>query len=341
MPDPARPLVSVCIANFNGMSVIDDCLRSVLAQECNFSVEIIVHDDASTDDSSAYIRQHYPNATLIENEENVGYCISNNRMAAVAKGEYILLLNNDAALFPDALQTLYDAARTIGKAAALGLPQYDASSGELIDRGSLFDPFLNPIPNLDVNRADVGMIIGACLWLPKTLWDEIGGFPEWFHTLAEDMYLCCVARLWGYPVRVLTTSGFRHWVGKSLGGGKVTDENHLVTSLKRRALSERNKSYVMVLTYPAPLFHLIFPLHLVLLLLEGAALSLMKWDRRLWSDIYLACYGALWKQRDQLHLLRRNIQKKSRIDTREFRKVFKLCPHKLRMLLRHGIPKVT
>ncbi len=44
------PLVSVCIANFNGMGVIDDCLRSVLEQEGHIPLEILVQDDASSDD---------------------------------------------------------------------------------------------------------------------------------------------------------------------------------------------------------------------------------------------------------------------------------------------------
>ena len=54
------PLVSVCIANYNGMEVIDDCLRSVLAQQGDIAVEILVHDDASSDGSLDHIREHYP-----------------------------------------------------------------------------------------------------------------------------------------------------------------------------------------------------------------------------------------------------------------------------------------
>jgi GT2 family glycosyltransferase len=331
--------VSVCIANYNGMSVIDACLRSVLAQDCGFPVEIIVHDDASTDGSAAHVRRHYPGTTVIESAGNVGFCVSNNRMANVARGEYLLLLNNDAELFPDALRTFHAAASAAGGPAILGLPQYDAATGELIDRGSLFDPFLNPLPNLDSGRRDVGMIIGACLWTPTALWREIGGFPEWFHTLAEDMYLCCVASLWGYPVQVLPDSGFRHWVGKSLGGGKVTQQL-LSTTFRRRALSERNKSFVMILAYPAPVFHVLFPLHLALLGTEGLALTMLKRDGRFWRDIYHPCLQALWHERKRLFRLRRELQAKRRIDPLRFLKAFTPLPHKLRMLARHGLPAV-
>lgn len=336
----ANPLVSVCIANYNGMEVIDDCLRSVLEQEGDIAVEILVHDDASSDGSPAYIHDRYPDVLLIESSENVGFCVANNRMAAAARGKYLLLLNNDAALYPDALQTLLIEAERLDQPAILGLPQYDAASGELIDIGSLFDPFLNPVPNLDPLRGEVGMVIGACLWLPQSLWFELNGFPEWFGSIAEDMYLCCCARLAGYPVRSLAISGYRHWQGRSFGGNRVVD-NRLSSTVRRRALSERNKSYVMVLAYPAPLFQLIFPLHLALLVLEGAALALIKRKRGLFQDIYLACFMALWQERGRLFLLRRKIQTRRKISLRQFWSVFQWVPHKLRLLLRHGLPRLS
>ncbi len=156
-----HPRLSVCIANYNGMAVLDACLDSVRAQVGGIPVEILVHDDASDDGSAAHLRANHPDVVLIESAENVGFCVANNRMAERAKGDYLLLLNNDAALLPDALHTLMEEARRLGRPAILGLPQYDAAGGELVDIGSLFDPFLNPVPNLDPNRDEVGMVIGA------------------------------------------------------------------------------------------------------------------------------------------------------------------------------------
>ncbi len=335
----STPVVSVCIANYNGMAIIDACLESVLAQDSDVEIEIIVHDDASTDGSESYIRTHFPKVILLESTENVGFCIANNRMAKIARGEYLLLLNNDAELFSDAIRTLFKAAQSAKQPAILGLPQFDASNGDLIDRGSLFDPFLNPLPNLELQRTDVGMIIGACLWIPKKLWVEFGGFPEWFGSMAEDMYLCCIARLQGHQVRVLPDSGFRHWVGTSFGGGKVHG-NRLITSTKRRGLSERNKTFVMVLAYPPVLFHLILPLHLALLALEGVMLTLIKCDSKVLKEIYLNCFSQLWQERSRLSQLRRQVQTSRNINITNFLKVFTLIPHKLRMLIRHGLPKI-
>ncbi len=337
---PSHPVCSVLIANYNGTAMIGACIESVLAQDCNFEVEIIVHDDASTDGSADFIRSRYPHVALIESPGNVGFCISNNRMAAAACGEYLLLLNNDATLLPDALRTLHERAVSLSTPAILGLPQYSIVSGDLIDIGSRFDPFLNPIPNFSTSDEGVGMVIGACFWLPKDLWNELGGFPEWFGSLAEDMYLCLLARLRGYPVLALPTSGFRHWVGKSLGGGKVV-VGRLSTKATRRMLSERNKSYVMCLTYPAPFFQLLFPLHLMLLLLEGTLLAAVKRDAGLFHKVYLGCLISLWKNRRKLASMRHQAQGGRFCGRAEFFSVFDWIPHKIRLLFRHGIPDIT
>ncbi|WP_427914254.1 glycosyltransferase family 2 protein [Ramlibacter sp. MMS24-I3-19] len=283
---PTRPLVSVCVANYNGMAIIDACLQSILSQEGGLPVEILVHDDCSTDGSAAHIRANYPGVRLMESSANVGFCIANNRMAAEAAGDYLLLLNNDAELFPDALQSLLSVAERLRRPAILSLPQYDAATGELLDTGSLLDPFLNPVPNLDPQREEVGMVMGACLWIPRALWTGLGGFPEWFGSIGEDLNLCCHARLLGHPVIAVHRSGYRHRVGYSFGGGKV-QRGRLVTSIRRRALSERNKSYVMVLTYPTAYLALLFPIHLAALLLEGLVLTLVKRDVLVWNEIYL------------------------------------------------------
>lgn len=336
---PARaPACSVCIANYNGRETLEACLRSVLAQDCPFEVEIIVHDDASTDGAIEGLQERYPQVELLQSSDNVGFCVSNNRMVDIARGRFVLLLNNDAELLPDALRRLHERALEL-PAAILGLPQFALPGGQLLDRGSRLDPFLNPVPNLDARRTRVGMVMGACLWLPRDLWHELGGFPEWFHTLAEDLYLCCRARLAGYAVEVLPESGFRHHVGHSLGGGKVV-ERRLRTTRRRRALSERNKTFVMIVCYPTPAALFLIPLHLVLLVLEGLALSVAKRDASLWKDIYAFCLQQIWSHRRRLLRERSLLQKMRHTSLKHFFAVFVWVPHKLSLLRQHGVPDI-
>lgn len=334
-----EPTCSICIANYNGMEVIDDCLQSVLEQQGDISVEILIHDDASSDGSAAYIRDRYPDARLILSDSNVGFCVANNRMAAQARGKYLLLLNNDAALYSDALQTLLSEANRFGQPAILSLPQYDFDNGELLDIGSLLDPFLNPVPNHDPDRSEVGMVMGACLWIPTVLWQELDGFPEWFGSIGEDLYLCCRARLAGHPVCALSHSGYRHRVGASFGGGK-TMAGRLVTTFRRRALSERNKTFVMAITYPPLLLALVLPVHLLLLLVEGMLLSIIRRQREFFVRIYLPAFVAIFRQQMQVRAIRRTVQGKRRVSQRTYLSAMTPWPYKLRMLFKHGMPKV-
>jgi GT2 family glycosyltransferase len=332
----APPVISVCIANYNGIGLIDDCIASVRDQTLVGCVEIIVHDDASSDDSVTHIRAHYPDVYLIESPENCGFCIANNRMAAIARGRYLLLLNNDATLMPDALAVFLEEAAKLDAPSILTLPQYDAMTGELLDIGSRLDLFMNTVPNREPGR-EIGMVAGACLWIDRSLWDQMDGFPPWFVSLAEDLYLCCRARLAGQAVRALGVSGYRHRVGMHFGGGRLQD-GRLQSTYRRRALTERNKTFVMAMVYPLPLFLAIFPLHLLLLLVEGILLSLLKRRAAYLKRIYLPVFGDLWKYRRQWWEVRTHTQQSRRLASTDFLSAFDWLPYKLRMLARYGLP---
>ena len=207
MNPPAAPICSVCIANYNGAGLLPDCLESVLTQKGGFSVEIIVHDDASTDNSLALLQQRYPQVEVLASTKNVGFSIGNNRMVAHARGEYVLLLNNDAALYPDALATLLNTARSQKHPGIQTLPQYDWISGDLVDRGCLLDPFYNPVPNLDPKRRDVAMVIGASVHPAKAL-EQPGRIPR----VAGVHRRGSLPVLLGSPARCSRTSQRRKWL---------------------------------------------------------------------------------------------------------------------------------
>jgi GT2 family glycosyltransferase len=335
----AAPVCSICIANYNGVQVLGDCIESVLAQRGHTPFEIVIHDDASTDDSVAWIRQRYPNVELLVSAENAGFCIANNRMVAQARGEFVLLLNNDAALYPDAIATLLGEIRKQMVPGILTLPQYDWQTGALVDRGSLLDLFYNPVPNLDENRREIAYVIGACLFLPRALWNELGGFPEWFGSIAEDMYICCLARLRGTPVTVAQTSGYRHRQGKSFGGNRV-DAGKLNTTYRRRYFSERNKTAVMVICTPTVLVWPLFALHLTMLAFEGALLSLLKRNWRVWREIYGPALAYAVRELRSLRARRQETQRMRRIGPWVYLRRFTVMPRKFVLLRRHGLPAV-
>lgn len=337
MTSPATtPRVSVCIANYNGERLLPDCIDSVLAQ--GIDVEILVHDDASTDGSLALLASRYPQVRVIASVENVGFCVANNRMADAATGEYLLLLNNDAALDAGALQSLLSAAERIGGDAILTLPQRDWETGALVDRGCLLDPFCNPVPNLDPERDDVAYVIGACLWIPRASWQALGGFPEWMESIGEDLYLCGLARLRGMPVRALRESHYRHRQGASFGGNRA--DMGLRTSIRRRRLSERNKTRALVILTPTWIVWPLLFAHLVALELEGLALSLLRRDLVLWREVYLPALLLPFRERKVLRARRNAVQEARTIPVARWFSVVRWQLRKVAMLRRYGVPKV-
>ena len=67
------PLVSICIPNYNGADYIEQCIRSVLTQERDYEIEIVLHDDASTDNSLNIIREQFPEVHVLASKANVGF----------------------------------------------------------------------------------------------------------------------------------------------------------------------------------------------------------------------------------------------------------------------------
>lgn len=336
-PAAGNPIVSVCVANYNGEAIVADCIDSILNQENAPAFEILVHDDASTDDSLSVLEK-YDTVHLIKSVENVGFCISNNRMAAAARGEFILLLNNDARLLPDALATLIEESGRHDDRAVLGLPQYDYATRELVDYGLKLDYFASSVPVSQPSDADIAMVIGACLWAPRDLWNTIGGFPEWFETNAEDVYLCCYARLLGYTIHVPGKSGFLHMIGHSLGGGKSEDRK-LTISVRRRYFSERNRLFVQWLFYPLWLVPFTTLANLAVMSAEAVVLAIANRKLSLLWDIYAKSQVDALGMIGTVRAARRTALQYRAIPFSTFFRPFTAIPQKLRLLVSSGLPR--
>lgn len=339
MSEHHGPVISVCIANYNGDALLPDCIDSVLAQQVDASVEIIVHDDASADGSLQLLASRYPQVRVIASPDNVGFCVANNRMAEAAKGEYLLLLNNDAALDGGALQALLSEATQVRGEAILTLPQYDWETDVLVDRGCLLDPFYNPVPNLDAKRSDIAYVIGACLWISRGLWRDLDGFPQWMASIGEDMYLCSRARLRGYAVRVAEGSRYRHRQGASFGGNRLK-AGKLSSTYRRRFLSERNKTWVMVTCTPGWIVWPLLALHLLLLSAEGAIVAVSRRDVRSWREVYSPVLHGLANGHSAWMARRAEVQAQRRAGHAFWWRCFTWKPRKLSLLWRHGMPRI-
>lgn len=337
--DYQSPKISVCIANYNGADVLLACIESVLRQKCSVPVEIIIHDDASSDNSVELLILLHPNIYLIRSDTNVGFCISNNRMVRAAQGEYILLLNNDATLREGALQAMYDKAISNFEG-IISVSQYQSETGLLLDYGCRMDWMLMPIPITDIDAHTPITVMGACLWIPKKLWNRIGGFPEWIGSIGEDTFLCLAAWQAGAAVSVINNTGYDHIVGLSFGGGKPF-KDRLQTTIKRRFLSERNRLCVLIIFCPTILLPLAVFLQINCIFFEAIIISIVNRNLNFFKKVSLSAISSAWSMRKIVI----NERKKMRdlfgpFPLLRWLSLITIVPQKIRAVLRYGIPEI-
>ena len=94
-------VLSFIIVNYNTCLLTSNCIESILNLKLSYSYEIIVVDNASTDDSLIVLSKRYPCIRIVKNDKNWGFGKANNIGATVATGKYLFLLNSDTIMYKD------------------------------------------------------------------------------------------------------------------------------------------------------------------------------------------------------------------------------------------------
>ena len=111
--------LSIIIVSWNVADLLVNCLNSILTHPPSGSFEILVVDNASSDDSVRVLREKFPQIRLILNDQNVGFAGANNQAMRAAEGRHVLLLNPDTIVFEGTLQHLVDGVKQGGADAVL------------------------------------------------------------------------------------------------------------------------------------------------------------------------------------------------------------------------------
>ena len=253
--------VAVVILNFNGQKFLEQFLPNVIANCDPTLAEIVVADNASTDDSVAFMREHFPEIRLIENGSNGGFATGYNLALRQVEAQYYVLLNSDIEVAPHWIEPvieLMDADPQIAACQPKILSYYDkekfeyaGASGGFIDkygypfcRGRVFQ-------NLEVDEhqyddpIEVFWATGACMFVRADLYHQIGGLDDSFFAHMEEIDLCWRLKNASYKVYCCPQSWVYH-----IGGGTLPKN-----SPRKTYLNFRNNLSLLVKNLPKQRVH--------------------------------------------------------------------------------------
>jgi len=217
------PLVSIIIVNWNGLSLLDECLSALVAQSYR-NFEVIFVDNGSQDDSLTFIREKFPFVITVALEINKGFTGGNIAGYKVAKGDYIVLLNNDACLCPRWLEYMV-AALKADSGIGFCSSKIIISGTSLID--SVGDSFTTAFTGTKMGEREnegkfnVSMFVpGACaaaVIYCRRMLDDIGFLDDDFFLNHEDTDLNMRAWLAGWRCLFVPEAIAYHKVSTSIG----------------------------------------------------------------------------------------------------------------------------
>lgn len=220
------PHITVLILNYNGKPHLKDCFQSVLTTEYP-SFEAVLIDNASTDDSVAFVQQHFPSVRIVRFEKNYGFAEGYDRAIRATESDFIALLNNDTHVHPRWLMELMQTLRDEPSVAIAGAKLLCSARPELIDHaGGLISPIgsgidrakYQPDELVHFSSGPIGFACGGALVLRKKCYLDVGGFDPAYQFYHEDVDLAWRCWLSGYQVYFVNTAIVYHKGGELLGG---------------------------------------------------------------------------------------------------------------------------
>lgn len=223
--------VAVVILNWNGKDFLEKFLPSVTKFNNDFT-DIIVADNASTDDSINFIKNNYPSVKLIINDKNYGFAKGYNEALKHVDSEYAVLLNSDVEVTQNWIEPiieLMDADKTIAacqpKIRDYNNPkyfEYAGAAGGFIDylgypfcRGRIFNHLEEDKGQYD-DVTEIFWATGACMFVRMELYNKVGGLDNFFFAHMEEIDLCWRFKNLGYKIMYIPNSIVYH-----VGGGTL------------------------------------------------------------------------------------------------------------------------
>jgi len=240
-----EPEVAVLVINYNGKHFLKTCLKSLEKQTYkNYQVYIV--DNASTDGSIEYVKQHFPRVKTIVFSENLGFAKAYNEATRMINADYAVFLNNDTKVDANWLSELVKSALEDESIVAVGckilfyaqpgILQHAGAQLTLTGGGIDMGQYETDDGKYDKRRF-VGAVCGAAMLVRKDEFLRLGGFDDDFFAYYEDTDFCWRAWLYGWKVIYVPTCVVYHKSGGSWGP---------LESPSRVFLAQRNQALSMI-----------------------------------------------------------------------------------------------
>ena len=228
--------ISVLILNYNVANFLDLCLISVSEALKNYNHEIIVVDNASSDNSLEIIEKYHQNVILIKNKENSGYPKGNNLGFEKVTGDYLLILNPDVIVPEDLIESILKKEETNNQGIA-GCYLFDGCGNylpeskrqtptpwvpftkiiglyKIFPKSKWFNQYyaMHLKPNQD---GEIDILVGAFMWMKTSLYKSLQGFDENCFMYADDIDLSYRAKLLNLNNIYWSTPKVLHYKGES------------------------------------------------------------------------------------------------------------------------------
>lgn len=207
-----QPDLSIAIVNTNTCELLRACLQSIRDTQGDLNVQTVVVDNNSWDDSVQMMKAEFPEVHLIENDYNAGFPKATNQGLAASTGRYLLLLNPDTIVKPNCFQLMMEFLEKNPDVGAVG-PRIRYPTGKLQYSARTFPNLLTGafnsksiltrlFPNNPWSRAytardedyertrDVDWLVGACIMVPRRVYEEVGGLDEIYFLYSDDVDWC-------------------------------------------------------------------------------------------------------------------------------------------------------
>ena len=277
-----RPKVSIISVNFNQLEVTCEMLDSIRALSFK-DLEIIIVDNASSENPEAFLSKNYPEVKFIRSSKNLGFSGGNNLGIAASSGDYLYFVNNDTELIEEGIEQLI---KLFGEVPKLGMVSplicYHPSSHEhkldLIQYAGTtpVNPYTARNKTIGEMELDSGQFTqayptpyahGAAMMIPREMLEQVGDMPEEFFLYYEELDWCEQIRRAGYKVYVEPRSRIYH--KESISVGKMSTLKTFYLNRNRIFFMRRNKSNWELFIFSLFLCFFTIPKNVLMYLLKG------------------------------------------------------------------------